>query len=248
MSKERKKLLHIRSSVPNKQPKAEFLEVGELAVNNAAGNEFISTKNTNDEVVRFSSDGKMVSVIEKKTVMPYKGEVIKDLEENKSQILIGLNQVAAKDTPHYDVVNGAVDMSGNPINESTDSGVTDGAGFAIDMDDYALIGGSPMFSKVTVNEIKPVEEGDTVTIYRNETTYLSGDTVEKALENLADKVSGCPSSANVVTESGDTFIYFYNNEGDILSSMTIEANDFVKDGMVESAWTETVDGDTYQHR
>lgn len=99
MAINRKKTVHVHSSVPNKQPLASVLEVGELAVNNAAGNEFISTKNTDDEVVRFSSDNKMVSIIEKKTVMPYKGEVLEpteqDLLDNKSQIVIGLNQVAA---------------------------------------------------------------------------------------------------------------------------------------------------------
>ena len=66
MAREGNKLLHIHSNVPNKQPKPEFIEPGELAVNNAAGNEFISTKNSDGEVVRFSSDGKMVGIIENK--------------------------------------------------------------------------------------------------------------------------------------------------------------------------------------
>lgn len=157
MSREGKKLQHIHSSVPNKQPKPSILEVGELAVNNAAGNEFISTKNTDDEVVRFSSDNKVVSIIENKTVMPYKGEVLEpteqDLIDNKSQIVIGLNQVAAKETFGYDQVNGAEDMHGDAINPSEDGGKTNGAGFAINMDRYAMIGANPSFSSVTTNSV-----------------------------------------------------------------------------------------------
>lgn len=157
MSREGKKLQHIHSSVPNKQPKPSILEVGELAVNNAAGNEFISTKNTDDEVVRFSSDKKVVSIIENKTVMPYKGEVLEpteqDLIDNKSQIVIGLNQVAAKETFGYDHVNGAEDMHGDTINPSEDGGKTNGAGFAINMDRYAMIGANPSFSSVTTNSM-----------------------------------------------------------------------------------------------
>ena len=162
MAINRKKTVHVHSSVPNKQPLASVLEVGELAVNNAAGNEFISTKNTDDEVVRFSSDNKMVSIIEKKTVMPYKGEVLEpteqDLLDNKSQIVIGLNQVAASDTTGYDQVNGATDMHGNEINPSEDGGKTNGAGFAINMDKYAMIGANPSFSSVTVSDIMSDEE------------------------------------------------------------------------------------------
>ena len=158
MSRQGKKLQHIHSSVPGKQPLPSILEVGELAVNNAAGNEFISTKNTDDEVVRFSSDKKVVSIIEKKTVMPYKGEVLEpteqDLINNKSQILISLNQVATPSTASYEQVNGAKDMHGNDINPSTDGGKTNGAGFAINMDKYAMIGANPSFSSVTVDEIK----------------------------------------------------------------------------------------------
>ena len=157
MSREGKKLQHIHSSVPNKQPKPSILEVGELAVNNAAGNEFISTKNTDDEVVRFSSDKKVVSIIENKTVMPYKGEVLEpteqDLIDNKSQIVIGLNQVAAKETFGYDQVNGAEDMHGDAINPSEDGGKTNGAGFAINMDRYAMIGANPSFSSITTDSM-----------------------------------------------------------------------------------------------
>ena len=65
-------------------------------------------------------------------------------------IEIKINQVAAKNTPKYDKINGAVDIDGQPVNPSTDGGKTDGAGIAIDMSRYAMIGANPSFSSVTV--------------------------------------------------------------------------------------------------
>ena len=69
----RKKLLHIHSSIADKQPTAASLEVGEIAVNNAANQEFLSIKNSNNVVKRFSSDEQIVAWMEKKEVMPYEG-------------------------------------------------------------------------------------------------------------------------------------------------------------------------------
>ena len=149
MAKDRKKVQHIHSSVFDKQPTPESLELGELAVNANKNGSFISTKNTNNEVVRFSEDATIVDWMERKEVFPYSGSVLSDLTENKSQLLFGINQVAASGSPHYSDINGAVDMNGNPINPSQDSGYTDGAGFAIDMDIYAMQGGNPSFSSVT---------------------------------------------------------------------------------------------------
>ena len=243
MAKERKKMQHIHSSVADKQPKASILEPGELAVNNAAGKEFISTVNSDGEVVRFSSDGKMASIIEKKSVMPYSGSIITKPEDNKAQILIKLNQYASKDTPFFDEVNDATDMNDRPINPFDDESKTGGAGIAIDADEFALIGGNPTFNSVSAD-----------TIYRdNETyTYLSGDTIEKALEELADGLNNIPGIATsgdtVQVEEGGvvkTYIKFFDKNGIEISGLTIDADDFVKDGMVESAWTESVDNDTY---
>ena len=68
MAKDRRKLQHIHSSIPDRQPTPQTLEVGEIAVNNAAEKEFISLKNTDNKVVRISSDEQMVTWMEKKEV------------------------------------------------------------------------------------------------------------------------------------------------------------------------------------
>ena len=149
MAKDRKKVQHIHSSVFDKQPTPESLELGELAVNANKNGSFISTKNTNNEVVRFSEDATIIDWMERKEVFPYSGSVLSDLTRNKSQLLFGINQVAASGSPHYSDINGAVDMNGNPINPSQDSGYTDGAGFAVDMDIYVMQGSNPSFSSVT---------------------------------------------------------------------------------------------------
>lgn len=159
--KDRKKLLHIHSSVLDKQPTPQSLEYGELAVNFASGNTFISTKNSADKVVRFSEDDTLVDWMEYKEVLPYAGYVggrgsghtitDADLLANTSNLIIKLNQVAAYNTVKSGDVNEATDIYGNPVNPSSDSGVTDGAGFAIDMSNYALISGNPYFNEVYTN-------------------------------------------------------------------------------------------------
>ena len=174
MAKDRKKLQHMHSSIPDKQPTPASLEVGEIAVNNAKEQEFLSIKNTNNKVVRFSSDGQIIEWIERKEVMPYKGYVRgdggptatsgdspsadtkgsygisnEDLLANKSQLVFKLNQVAASATTKHEKVNGAKDLYGVEVNPTDDYGVNDGAGFFIDMSRYAMIDANPSFSALT---------------------------------------------------------------------------------------------------
>lgn len=160
MSKDRKKVVHIHSNVNDKQPTPATLELGELGVNNAAGNAFISTKNSNNEVVRFSEDGTIVNWMEYKEVIPYEAYVrgsdsattdvtADDLANNKSNIVIKLNQVVARNTEYDEKVNGAKDIYGNEINPISADGYKDGAGLAINMSRYAMIGANPSFSSVT---------------------------------------------------------------------------------------------------
>ena len=151
MAKDRRKLQHIHSSIADRQPTPATLEVGEIAVNNAANKEFLSLKNSNNKVVRFSSDEQLITWMEKKEVMPYSGTVDNvHLDTNRSNIEIKLNQVVAKNTTKYNIVNGAKDIDGQDVNPSSDGGLTNGAGFAIDMSRYAMIGANPSFSSITV--------------------------------------------------------------------------------------------------
>lgn len=164
MSKDRKKLLHIHSSVNDKQPTPATLELGELGVNNAKGNAFISTKNSNGEVVRFSEDETIIGWMEQKEVFPYEGYMRgadnsqvdgvteQDLLDNKSNLIIKLNQVVPENTdysPYDEKVNGAKDIYGNLISPISSGGYKDGAGLAIDMSKYAMIGANPSFSSIT---------------------------------------------------------------------------------------------------
>ena len=173
MAKDRRKLQHIHSSIKDRQPTPATLEVGEIAVNNNADNEFLSLKNSNDRVVRFSSDEQLVTIMEKKEVMPYVGYVRggagpsataegstadtygsygienSDLINNTSEIIIKLNQVAADNTTKHDKVNGAKDKYSKDVNPTADGGLNDGAGFFIDMSRYAMQDANPRFSGIT---------------------------------------------------------------------------------------------------
>ncbi len=186
MAKDRKKLQHIHSSIPDKQPTAASLEVAEIAVNSAADKEFLSIKNTNDKVVRFSSDGQIIEWIERKEVMPYVGYVRgaagpsatsgdtptadgygsygienTDLLNNKSELVFKLNQVAADLTTKHDKVNGKKDMYNKDVNPTTDGGINDGAGFFIDMSRYAMQDANPQFSSTT-NTCRTTLSGTTI--------------------------------------------------------------------------------------
>ena len=132
----RKKLVHIHSNVLNKMPKPADLNVGELAVNNNVDNEFISLKNTDEEVVRFSSDKQLVSWMNEKEVFPVSGDVSTDIASNTSQIIIRNNQYADSATTGADVVNHS--------------------GAVIDTSAFALSGGNVTFNSVTVNDISAV--------------------------------------------------------------------------------------------
>ena len=171
MSKDRKKVLHIHSSVNDKQPTPATLELGELGINNAGGNAFLSTKNSNNEVVRFSEDDTIINWMEYKEVFPYeaytrgsdgqKGVTESDLLSGKSNIIIKLNQVVPNNTVYNDKVNGAKDIYNREINPISSDLNKDGAGLAIDMSAYVLSGGNPSFSSLTVSN-KTTLNGDTI--------------------------------------------------------------------------------------
>ena len=166
MAKDRRKLIHIHSSLPDKQPTPNTLEPGELAVNNAAGEEFISLKNSDNKVVRISTDKTMIDWMEKKTPIIYRGEVTNvDLTNNKSDIVLKYNQVVAGNTAKHDSVNGAKDENGNFINPSEDGGVTDGAGVLLNMDLYAMNGGNPIFNSITAIKGTNTLKGSTFLVY-----------------------------------------------------------------------------------
>ena len=197
MAKDRKKLIHIHSNVEDRQPISGALEYGELGINYSAGKEFISTKNSNDKVVRFSSDEQIVTLMEKKDVIPYSGNVDNiDLVTNKSNIEIKLNQVVADNTVKHDVVNGAKDIDGNLVNPTTDGGLTNGAGFAIDTSVFALTGGNPSFSSVTTSKLSA-----TCNTTLKGTTTISGGT-SSCGSALNVKVSSATTSAATTTFKG----------------------------------------------
>ena len=182
MAKNRKKLIHVHSSVYDKQPTQESLEYGELAVNNAEKMSFISTKNKSGEVVRFSEDKTLVDWMERKTVFPYTAVIDNiNLDENKSNIEFKMNQLVAKNTPKSNDVNHAKDIDGQDI----DGGV----GFAIDMSRYAMIGAKPSFKTISTTDGADIKgdsvviSGKTSTIYRTP-SEISGNTVDKALEEV----------------------------------------------------------------
>lgn len=240
MSKDRKKVIHIHSNVNDKQPTPSTLELGELGVNNAKGNAFISTKNDNNEVVRFSEDETIINWMEKKEVIPYEGEVrVHNRFANKSTLNIKLNQYTPSNTPYADRVNDAKDKLDNTlVNPSTDDGLTNGAGISIDMSDYALTGGSASFSASTIDcsltvngttnligkdgdcgsalnvDVNTIceEADDKATLYGANKTNVGINCAENDVSTVTN-VSG--DSVNIGSANGNIIIKGYNGDTDM---------------------------------
>ena len=245
MAKDRKKLVHIHSNITDKQPKPEALEVGEIAVNNAEGKEFLSIKNsnqTNPKVVRFSSDEQMIFWTEKKEVIPFEGQVRgkdgpestkdsgdygsygitnDDLLNNKSNLVIKFNQVAASNTPKSEIINGGKDIYGKLVNGTPDAS-REGAGIAIDMSRYAMRGANPSFSSLTITNGTTLEGGLNVSgntkignglnvtgaTNINGATKITGDTTFNGNETVNGNltVTGDTNISGNTTIKGDTNI------------------------------------------
>lgn len=246
MAKDRKKLVHIHSNITDKQPRPEALEVGEIAVNNGiSGNtdcSFLSIKNAKNEVVRFSSDEQMISWTEKKEVIPFEGQVRgedgpestkdsgdygsygitnDDLLNNKSNLVIKFNQVAASNTPKSKIINGGKDIYGKLVNGTPDAS-RKGAGIAIDMSRYAMRGANPSFSSLTITNGTTLEGGLNVSgntkignglnvtgvTNINGATKITGDTTFNGNETVNGNltVTGNTNISGNTTIKGDTNI------------------------------------------
>ena len=246
MAKDRKKLVHIHSNITDKQPRPEALEVGEIAVNNGiSGNtdcSFLSIKNAKNEVVRFSSDEQMISWTEKKEVIPFEGQVRgkdgpestkdsgdygsygitnDDLLNNKSNLVIKFNQVAASNTPKSEIINGGKDIYGKLVNGTPDAS-RKGAGIAIDMSRYAMRGANPSFSSLTITNGTTLEGGLNVSgntkignglnvtgaTNINGATKITGDTTFNGNETVNGNltVTGDTNISGNTTIKGDTNI------------------------------------------
>ncbi len=279
MAKDRKKLLHIHSSIPDKQPTAASLEVGEIAVNNAANQEFLSIRNSEDKVKRFSSDEQIITWIEKKEVMPYEGYTRgsngptgstgpnsvtnNDLLQNKSNLIIKLNQVAASNTAKHNKVNGSKDIYGKCVNPTTDDGVTDGAGFAIDMSRYAMIGANPSFSSLTVTVQTDLSGNTTIgdgasgNTYGTDTghtlTIKTTDVVDtntnwtETITNRASTVTNETDKITTLNESATTRTTVVGTENLHVSGTTTEVHDQAVTITNNTGVTETTKGDVVEN-
>ncbi len=254
MAKDRKKLLHIHSSVNDKQPTPETLAIGELAVNNAEGNAFISLKNSNGGVVRFSEDGTIVNWMDYKEVFPYKGYVRgendnengtleeSDLVNNKSNLIIRLNQVASANSDHGEEVNDAKDIYGNTIKEGE-------GGIAIDMSRYAMIDANPSFSSVTTTDHA---EFNGATHVKGETfdVNVSGRLTEKGQDALMYGTASTTIGGDGTTTSSN-ITYYRNPKGspcDISATTVDGALDEVLDRSKVKYSSITTTSDTAEKR
>lgn len=212
MDNKRKKVLHINSNVQGKQPTSDMLEYGEIALNYNGNGGFISFKDSEQQISRISDDKVMSSMMEYKEVVPYKADVnVTDLDSNKSEIKVTLNQKVGSKTPHAD-----------EINVST--------GFSISMNGYVMNGSSPRFKNLTidgdttVNNFKSTGDSEISSLTVTDTANIKNLNVdgETKLNNLA--VSGNSELENLTVKetintkdlnaSGNTIVNNLKSSGD----------------------------------
>lgn len=265
MDNKRKKVLHINSNVQGKQPTSDMLEYGEIALNYNGKGGFISFKDSEQQVSRISDDKVMSSMMEYKEVVPYKGDVnVTDLEKNKSEIKVTLNQKVGDKTPHAD-----------EINVST--------GFSISMDGYVMNGSSPEFKNLTVdgdttvNNFKSTGDTEFKNIIVTENSHFnnidaSGNTTvnnfkstgETEISSLTvtdsaiimDLTVDGETKLNKLEVSGDTIVNNFKSSGNTeiekltvnssatINNLTVSGDTIVQNFKVEGTFETPESGDT----
>lgn len=254
MDNKRKKVLHINSNVQGKQPTSDMLEYGEIALNYNGKGGFISFKDSEQQISRISDDKVMSSMMEYKEVVPYKGDVnVTDLEKNKSEIKVTLNQKVGDKTPHAD-----------EINVST--------GFSISMDGYVMNGSSPEFKNLTVdgdttvNNFKSTGNSEISSLTVTDTANIKNLNVdgETKLNNLV--VSGnselekltVKESINTkdLNANGNTLVNNFKSSGNTeiekltvnssatINNLTVSGDTIVQNFKVEGTFETPESGDT----
>jgi hypothetical protein len=254
MDNKRKKVLHINSSVQGKQPTSDMLEYGEIALNYNGKGGFISFKDSEQQVSRISDDKVMSSMMEYKEVVPYKGDVnVTDLDKNKSEIKVTLNQNVGDKTPHADEINAST-------------------GFSISMDGYVMNGSSPEFKNLnvdgdtTVNNLKSTGNSEISSLTVTDTANIKnlnvdGDTKinnltvsgNSEIENLTVKetinTKDLNANGNTVVNnfksSGNTEIEKLTvNSSATINNLTVSGDTIVQNFKVEGTFETPESGDT----
>ena len=212
MAKDRKKLQHIHSSVLNKIPNSGVLLPGEIAVNTNPNNEFLSIENAGGNTVRFSSDLQLVDWMERKEVIPSEGEVVnKNLATNESEIKVTLNQKVGDSTP-----------SASTLNQNS--------GFTIDTSSFALNGGNPTFSSLTVTDKTDlsgnttISNGDGTGTRTGHTLTINTTDVIAEDENWTETITNKNSTVGTINESATKRTTIVGTENLTVSGTTTETH------------------------
>ncbi len=97
-------------------------------------------------------------------------------------------------------------------------------GFSVDMSKYAMIGGNPTFNEVKVTKI--INPNGNVEIHREQSTNLSSDTVNAALEEVFGK-----SKVTAEKDEVNKLVTFFQNKEKIVEiKLNDDSSSIVKNG------------------
>ena len=201
-----------RSSKPGSKPTADSINYGELTVNYAAGNEFLSTKNSNNEIVVFPSKNYLES-------QPFSSLTIDNLVINSGASISG-------DT----IIDGGLKVSGDTYlggrtyvksgdtlvsieNFITETAQADGNNYVTDgtaANNTITLKRKDLADTTITGVVTTDKVGEAVSTASNgKFVHLSGDTMSGHLKVTATTTDGTP---NKVAEYGDSSITYQNKE------------------------------------
>ena len=236
MNEERQKLIHLHSNeIVNEEgkiPSSGSVEYGEIAVGYAEGHERLFIKNDADEMVSFSPDYKLQEL---------SGNVI----DNERVVAASLNDLNHRFSGYTEKSEFSAHASDTTIHVTTAekeewSGKQDAIEDLSDIRNNALSGASAYTALPAIEQ--SIEDVDDKVDALSGSVIENEEVVAETLNDLNDRISSVeedylPKSTiyfdGAEYNSEDKKIYFKKGNT-IISAATIDATDFIKDGMVSN--------------
>lgn len=242
MAKNINHLQHVKSSVVEeglpKLPQPSVLVEGEIAVNYAADYETLSIKNSSGEVVTFSSDN---YYSEKKLGSGFTGEnsgvtVTQAMNNTEKVVAAALNDLNSRklDASAYT----PTDLSDYATKQWVDEERL-GSGFTGENSGKTVtqvIEDDELAISAALNDLDDRKLDMSAYTPTDLSNYYDKDEIDGFLDGFDSELLKYADKAEY--NSSDKKIYFKNGDT-TLSSMTIDATDFIKDGMVNEVKIDT---------
>lgn len=233
---------HLKSATQGAVPSVGTLKKGEIGVNYYAGEEKLFIENSADQVVAFITSGAVTTLINNASTA-----ITTDLSELSGKVETNITNISTISSTTIPAIEGEIQYISGEVS-SNDSDIEYISGQVASNDaDIEYISGQVASNDADISYISGVVNtvtATTIPAIEGEIQYVSGvvNSVSGDVETLkSNKFGGVE-----YVSTGDThIIYFYDNSTDKHVLGQVNADDFIKDGMVDTVTVETKSGSTY---